>query len=312
MVSIGWEADVILSQPYEGWTEPFTLDGVNVIPFQDKRQIIKAANASQVLISHLENSVRVSMVSKIYRVPNIQVIHNNMPLTRTYLDHGCDLAVFNTNWVANDMTQFWSGDYVFVHPMINPDQFPWKRSKGEYITLVNLWEGHPSRNGVKTDGKGTSTFYEMAKRFPNEKFLGVIGGYGEQDIRTDVPNVTIAEHTNDIAKDVYANSKLILMPSRYESFGRVAVEAALSGVPSVVSSTQGLAEAFGDSGVYATPDAYDEWESQIKYALGNWATVRKNQREKAQTWVRDQDYEFAIMNDAATELATKTLRVRGY
>jgi glycosyltransferase involved in cell wall biosynthesis len=312
MVDIGWEADVILSVPYEGWNDPFTLDGVNVIPFTDKRQIIHAANNSQVLISHLENSVRVSMVSKIYRVPNIQVIHNNMTLTRTYLDHGCDLAVFNTNWVANDMLNYWNGPYVVVHPMFDPERFPYKRAKGEYITLVNLWNGHPSKTGVMSDGKGTNVFYEMANRFPGEKFLAIPGGYGIQDIRTDLPNVTIGDHTNDMAKDVYHKSKLVLMPSRYESFGRVASEAALCGVPSVVSTTPGLQEAFSNAGIYAEPDNYDQWESQIRYALDNWSNVRKAQREQINKFVRDQDYEFAVFNDAATELATKTLRVRGY
>lgn len=311
MVETGWEADVILSQPYDGWSEPFTVDGVNVIPFTDKRQIIHAANQSQVLMSHLENSVRVSMVSKTYRVPNIQVIHNQMALTRTYLAHGCDLAVFNTNWVANDMTNHWDGPYVVVHPIMDPSQFPYKARKGQYITLVNLWDGKAGKSGIHLDGKGPNVFYEMARRFPEEKFLGIPGGYGEQVIE-ELPNVTIGKHTDNMAKDVYHQSKLVLMPSRYESFGRVAAEAALCGVPSVVSTTPGLQEAFNSSGIYAEPDNYDQWESQIKYALDNWSSVRKAQREQIQTFVRDQDYEFACFNDAAVELATKTLRVRGY
>ena len=313
MVASGeWEAEVILSQVYKGWDEQFSLDGVTVTPFSDKRQPVQASYKSNLLMTHLENSPRISMLSRIYRCPSAMVVHNNLDITKGYLAQGTDLAVFNTDWVKQDVTKSWRGKSTVVHPMIDPSRFPYFRKKGEYITLVNLWEGHPTKQGKKYDGKGTAVFYEMASRFPEEKFLGVIGGYGEQDIRTDLPNVTIAPHTSEIARDVYSQSKLILMPSRYESFGRVALEAAGCGVPSVVSTTPGLMEAFGDSGVYAEPDNMDQWETQIRQSLTAWSSTRAQQRKTFLEWVGKQEAEFNAFNRLAVDISQANRMVRGY
>ena len=51
--------------------------------------------------------------------------------------------------------------------------------------------------------------------------------------------------------DVYAKSKIVLMPSTYETFGMVAAEAIVSGIPVLATPTAGLKENLGDAGVYA-------------------------------------------------------------
>src|SRR5262249_16718421 len=128
------------------------------------------------------------------------------------------------------------------------------REPGHSITLSNLWEN-----------KGPDTFYAMADAFPNEQFLGVRGGYADkdQDIRNR-PNVTIRDNVNDFRR-VLRDTKIMLMPSHYESFGRVAIEAAASGIPTIASPTPGLKEALGPDGYYAS--TLDEWESQLEKLL---------------------------------------------
>ena len=52
----------------------------------------------------------------------------------------------------------------------------------------------------------------------------------------------------------YRRAELSLVPSRYEPFGIVALEAIASGCPVVVSETGGLPEAVGDCGLLVPPD----------------------------------------------------------
>ncbi|WP_262928542.1 glycosyltransferase family 4 protein [Streptomyces sp. CBMA152] len=47
---------------------------------------------------------------------------------------------------------------------------------------------------------------------------------------------------------VYSRSRVILMPSLYESWGRVAVEAFASGIPVIAHTTPGLVESMGEAG----------------------------------------------------------------
>lgn len=270
MVSEGWDVDVILSQEIPGLTEGYTIDGIRVLPYTDKRQVIHAANSSNLLISHLECSERVAVVGRRYRVPTCQVIHNNMDITKAYTAHGWDLLVFNTQWVAQDFAetafkapQSHAKAFSVVHPRVDIHRYdlgPQDGSERAYdVALVNLWEGTG-----KGDGKGAHTFYEMARRFPDKKFLGVIGGYGEQSI-VDLDNVTVVPHTSAMVEDVYSQTRVLLMPSRYESFGRVAIEGASCGIPTIVSPTPGLMEAMGSDWRYvAAPDDYDTWELSIR------------------------------------------------
>ncbi|MFE4971343.1 glycosyltransferase [Kitasatospora sp. NPDC056651] len=49
---------------------------------------------------------------------------------------------------------------------------------------------------------------------------------------------------------VYARSRVVLMPSSHESWGRVGVEAFASGIPVIAHPTPGLAECLGHAGIY--------------------------------------------------------------
>ena len=54
------------------------------------------------------------------------------------------------------------------------------------------------------------------------------------------------------------------MPSEYESFGRTAIEAAASGIPTVAAPTPGLKESLGDAGIFCDLRNTDAWVKAIK------------------------------------------------
>lgn len=159
------------------------------------------------------------------------------------------LHVFNTHWVAERA----GVKGVVVYPPVNVSEY--QTQPGERITLVNLMAE-----------KGSAIFYKLAERFPDQPFLAVKGGWGRQVIETH-PNVVYVENTPNMRDEVYAQTRILLVPSEYESFGRVAVEAACSGIPVLASPTTGLQEAMGLSGAHWVEGRIDTWESALRSHL---------------------------------------------
>jgi glycosyltransferase involved in cell wall biosynthesis len=283
LVQAGWQADVLISKRDPSITASYTVDGVRVIPFGHKRDLNNIIGNYDVAITHLECSVRTALVARSAGVPVVQLIHNSMWQTEGYLAKGCDLAIYNTEWIKehheskkntpSTMTaepgelggtvltfskrQCYTWDHIVVHPLVNPDEYRTETTR-EYVTLVNLFEN-----------KGPNVLYYLAEQNPTQKFLAVKGGYGEQVIKSGYPNITFIDNTRDITSEVYAKSKVILMPSKYESYGRIAVEALASGIPTLASPTPGLKEALDYGGNYAPLDSLFKWHEALRKLLGN-------------------------------------------
>jgi glycosyltransferase involved in cell wall biosynthesis len=128
----------------------------------------------------------------------------------------------------------------------------YKTKRGERITLVNL-----------NQNKGGDIFWQLVQALPNHLFLGVEGSYGHQ-IKSSRPpaNVEIQSTTTDM-RSVYSRSRIVLMPSKIETYGRVAVEAFASGIPVIASPTVGLKEALGDAGIFVSSRRVEDWVEQI-------------------------------------------------
>lgn len=255
LVEAGHDCTVVIKESvFREYKSDYQVDGVNVVHAKDKREIVKYLPGADLLLTHLECSVRATLLGKRFRVPVAQLIHNDMNLTMKYVAHSPDFLVYNTEWIKEEFAKEYNHiPSIVVRPPIRMNRY--KVDRGKSVTLVNLYER-----------KGANTFYALAERFPNVPFLGVKGGYGEQVLRHDLPNVEIMEYTPDIRK-AYEKTKLILMPSLYESYGRVACEAAASGIPSIVSDTPGLREALGDAGTYLDPYDVTAWETALRSSL---------------------------------------------
>lgn len=122
----------------------------------------------------------------------------------------------------------------------------YRTQPGDCATLVNL----------NADKVG-ELFWQVAAWTPQWKFLGVQSAYGQQimppprlpngEVLDGVPGQQMREH-------VYSRSRVMLMPSLYESWGRVAMEAFASGIPVIAHPTPGLVESLGEAGIFAYRD----------------------------------------------------------
>jgi glycosyltransferase involved in cell wall biosynthesis len=283
LVQAGHEVDVLLSRDHHQIREPYVHEGIHVFPHQDNadpfRWFTDPARRPHLVVTHLENTERATILGNQYGVPVVHLCHNTFDDTKWALLRGPALAVVNSEWMAEDFTAWWLYErgarpmppMLVVRPPVVPAEYATK--PGACVTLINLCAD-----------KGSDTFYGLAKRFPQRQFLGVVGAYGTQQ-RLDLPNVEILEHVpgDRMRDEVYARTKVLLMPSIYESYGRCGIEAACAGIPTIAHPTAGLLESLGDAGSFADRDDLDAWEADLTRLLSprGWSAASQRALRRA-------------------------------
>jgi glycosyltransferase involved in cell wall biosynthesis len=193
-------------------------------------------------------------------VPLVHFIHVDSTLSSGLVKPGqADLVVYNSDAMAERLP--WAGRAMTLPPMIEPSRY--RTTRGDSITLINL-----------NENKGARVMFDIARALPYRPFIGVQGSYGRQ-LRPmrPTPNVTILGHTPKIT-EVYSQTRILLMPSASETWGRVALEAACSGIPTIAHPTPGVVEALGDSGLFVDRKDVRGWVDTI-LSLDNAETYRQ-------------------------------------
>ena len=133
---------------------------------------------------------------------------------------------------------------------------------GDCITLVNA-----------NQNKGVAQFIALARRMPDRKFLGVIPYYGELSLPPAPDNIEWIPFDDDI-RNILKRTRILVMPSYYESFGRIAVEAMYNGIPVVYSkpalkpkypggSTEGVQTWIAPAGIPCDRENVEEWANVV-------------------------------------------------
>jgi glycosyltransferase involved in cell wall biosynthesis len=161
---------------------------------------------------------------------------------------------------------------LVVRPHVAGDDYATK--PGEMVTLVN-----------SNRDKGGELIDPLARALPDLGFLVVEGAYGEQ-IRPTAANVEwLPMQPPTAMRDaVYARSRVVLMPSASESWGRVAVEAMSSGIPVVAHPTPGLIESLGEFGIFADRADIAQWVEALTRLRNarTWNAASRKARARAQ------------------------------
>ena len=249
----GWTATVITNRPPRRHD---IFEGIEVVMATDGRRQGNELRRADVTITHLDATrALLQHTTRSIRRPVVHLVHNDAQLEFHGVKPGpgtADLVVFNSHWIAEKNA--WPGPSMVVHPPVWLDRYRVPR-EGTEVTLLNLAER-----------KGSGVFYELARRMPHVQFLGVRGAYAAQDVPRAVPaNVTILANQRDVAR-VYRRTRVLVMPSHYESWGRCAVEAAASGIPTIAAPTPGLIETGVPVG-FVPHDDPDGWEATLRVLL---------------------------------------------
>lgn len=300
LVGRGHDVTVWLSRYGEDHV-PYELDGVKVVPLESRLDFASAVRRASVLVSHLENVPSTAALARGYGKPMVAICHNTfLPTFRDMAAGGTALAVFNSQWMAREAELHFVDHPKAVRPeqsiIVRPPVFAeeYATKPGDRVTLVNT---NPDKGGL--------LFHELAKRMRDTQFLAVKGSYGEQTDYSDLPNVEEVEHVSghDMRDQVFARTRLLLMPSQYESWGRAGVEALASGIPVLANPTPGLCESLADGGIFIERQDLDGYEAVIR-KLKTAAEYRlASKRAKARSAELDPTDDLTTWCDAVEGLA---------
>lgn len=214
-------------------------------------------------LQHLKEYERWNVPHGAAPIYTVYFAHNvGQPFKTGYSEGDIDLVVYNARWVLEETG--WSGEQIVIHPPIFREKYLVSRT-GDRITQINL-----------ARKKGGSFFWEIARALPEKKFLAVLGKESDQVLPKKPPqNVRVIGYSREI-RSVYEQTGVLLMPSQgygsqhrwndeslsAESYGRVGVEAALSGIPVIAYPTPGIREALGDEGIYCDMQV-ERWAEEL-------------------------------------------------
>lgn len=223
---------------------PYEYEGIEVMGATGH---VDAYRWADVVITHLDYTQFTMLMAHEAKRPIVHFVHNSTPYN-SIMNAPRDVrnyVVYNSTWIKDEL-KYPHESMVLTPPCdVNYYNVCDNPEENEYITLINL-----------DQNKGGGILKRVAEAMPDRKFLGVIGGYSSPSHIgqiTDQPqNVTIVPNTPNI-REVYKKTRILLMPSAYESWGRTATEAMCSGIPVIACPTPGLKENLGDAGIFVAP-----------------------------------------------------------
>lgn len=278
LISKGHQCRVLLHRDNNIRT-PYEYEGVEVFGSR-VGQLVDSYSWAHIVLTHLDFTQYTIIMAKQAKRPLVHFVHNDIPYDSIINSFGNVSAVYNSEWIKNKIGYTIPG--IILHPPCDCKDYRTETTK-EFITLVSL-----------NERKGGYLFYEIAKAMPDKKFLGVMGSYdnpgplgmSQFDIINHLmrlPNFTLVANTPDI-KATYARTRLLLMPSDYESWGRTATEAMCSGIPVICTPTPGLIENCGDAAVYVGKqiESLEQGGPQVDIGtVEEWvAAIRKMDNDK--------------------------------
>lgn len=186
-----------------------------------------------------------------------------------------DYAIYNTEVAAKEWGE---PKALVVHPPINA--MPSNTStKGDAYTLLSSL-----RN------KGVETVLELAKIYPDKRFIIVRSPaeptHGLPDIEARaalLPNVELHPRVPPEEVDKYLKqTRILLVPSRYETYGMSAIEAAGYGIPTVHVDTPHVREGIGDGAILVPGLNVEATAQGIETIERNYEAYSLNARKRAE------------------------------
>ena len=168
-----------------------------------------------------------------------------------------------------------------VRPMLHKEKVVITEPfEGDCITLINA-----------NQNKGVHQFMALARAMPDRKFLGILPYYGERQLPPSPDNVEWIKFDNDI-RNILKRTRILLVPSYYESFGRVAVEAMINGIPTLYAlpaaksvypggSTEGLHDWIQPAGIGVPREETPAWVEAVKSLDDPAVYAERSEQSKA-------------------------------
>jgi hypothetical protein len=226
-----------------------------------------------------------------WRGPKVGICHNSRIGVKLGIRNSRpDLLTLNSEIMRRELP---FPRQIVVHPPV-PDARP---LHGDRITVINMEETNK-----------IGPFWELARMMPDVEFLGVKGGYGKQSVARGRPrkNVKVIDPVpSDRMDEVWAQTRVLLVPSATESWSMVASEAMARGIPVIANPLPSLQENLQGVGLWAHRDNPHEWVNRIRFVLGAWDDYSAASMQRAREQKARHDFEVDMWCDAVEELCRR-------
>lgn len=283
--------------------EPYMFEGVNVHKINTPNVLDINANPvpiakqlreldARVVIGQNELSlaaVRCGMNSKIVSFVNV---HTPPRYGRGIAKamRFADFAVYNTETSAREWGE---PNAPVLHPPITP--LPNRRiTGGDAYTLLS-----------SLSNKGVSVMLDLAERYPDQRFI-VVRSPAEpthglpnlEERAAKLPNLELHPRVppEEVVK-YFEQTRILLVPSRYETYGMSAIEAAGYGIPSVHVDTPHVREGIGDAAYLVPPLNTDATSKGIEEIENNYESYSTKSRLRAEWLEARQSLELETFAD---------------
>jgi len=211
---------------------------------------LKYIEQADLVISQLDESIKVMKECKKLNKKAMLILHSYIEYYTEFTKDPDIIKVFNAYHTRNEYIKNLEGESSVVYPFTDYPKLTKYSCKDlefrQFITFIN-----------PTMSKGVDVIFALAEKFPKKLFLIVLGGYYPHlQKKKNLPNVIYHKTTKNIVNDIYLKSKIVIQPSRFETYGMVASESMALGIPVIVNSkSTGLMENVGKLSLSApTPD----------------------------------------------------------
>jgi glycosyltransferase involved in cell wall biosynthesis len=189
-----------------------------------------------------------------------------------------DYAIYNTEVSAR---QWGEPNAIVLHPPITALPKNVNNNGDAYTVLSSLLN------------KGVEVVLALAKMYPDKRFIIVRSPaeptHGLKDLEERaalLPNVEL--HPRVPPEEVYKyfeQTRILLVPSRYETYGMSAIEAAGYGIPSIHVDTPHVREGIGDAAILIKPLSVEDAAKGIEIIESDYEAHSIKARKKAE-WLQ--------------------------
>ncbi len=186
--------------------------------------------------------------------------------------HNADLVVANSEYTKRMIKKIIGCDSIVSYYRLHAEKYLVKK-RGEFITSIGL--------GKKS---GHKMMEELAKSMPEHQFFSV----GHKN-KIFLPNLKIRRTYIDDTREIYKQTKIFISAREHpEAFGRVPVEAMLSGIPSIATDLGGHAESVNGGGILIKASApIIAWKKAILDIEKNYSKFSKKAAKHAKSFDTD-------------------------
>ena len=290
----------------------YDIDGVKVIKIDAENVLdiatdpnpianqLKALNAN-IVISQNELSLAAVKAAEMVGAISIVSVHTppkyggNLKVATSLADY----AIYNTRTSAE---QWGEPNALVLHPPITEPPATYSKTGDAYTLLSSLLN------------KGIEVVLKLATRYPDKRFL-VVRSPAEpthglpnlEELVSNLPNVELLPRVSpDEVYKYLEQTRILLVPSRYETYGMSAIEAAGYGIPCVHVDTPHVREGIGEGAILVPPLDTDATAAGIDLIEKNYDLYSLNARKRAEWLYARQALEALQFSDFINNLEKPT------